>query len=212
MKLTTYFRSTAAYRVRIALNLKGIKHELVPINLLTGEHKHESFRQHNPDALLPTLETNGAVLTQSLAILEYIEDIHPQPTILSQEPIHRAYIRSLAQSVACDIHPLNNLRVCQYLVEQIGVDEETKMQWYFHWLQQGFDNLETRLRQSPHTGEYCFGDSPSLADICLVPQVYNANRFNFDLGPYPIIDRINARCLGIKAFADASPSHQADAP
>ncbi len=212
MKLTTYFRSTAAYRVRIALNLKGIKHELVPINLFTGEHKLPEFRQHNPDGLIPTLETEGQVLTQSMAILEYLEETHPQPALLPSDAILRAQVRGVAQTIASDMHPLNNLRVYQYLMSDMGVDETGKLQWYHHWLKQGFDGLEQRLSRANSTGFYCFGDLPSMADVCLVPQVYNAQRFEFSLKNYPTIHRINQHCLKHPAFAAARPEMQADAP
>jgi len=211
MKLTTYFRSTAAYRVRIALNLKGIDHELVPVNLLSGEHKNPAFALHNPDGLIPTLEIDQRILVQSIAILEYLEETHPQPALLPEGPLDRAYVRGLAQVVASDMHPLNNLRVYQYLMSDMGVSEQGKLTWYHHWLAQGFRGLELRLASSSNTGQCCFGDVPSMADICLIPQVYNANRFEFPLDDYPTIQRINEHCLNLPAFSQARPEQQPDA-
>lgn len=211
MKLTSYFRSTAAYRVRIALNLKGVEHEIVPVNLLTKEHHEPAFLEHNPDRLIPTLETGEQVLSQSMAILEYLEETYPEPTILPTNRVDRAVVRGLAQTIASDMHPLNNLRVLTYLKQTIGVDEATKLDWYHHWLEQGFKGLEARLSNNSKANPYCFGDTPSLADICLVPQVYNAVRFDFDLSPYPSIQAINEHCLSLPAFAQARPEIQPDA-
>lgn len=210
MKLTTYFRSTAAYRVRIALNIKQLKHELIPINLFTGEHKNDQFRKHNPDGLIPTLDTGDAVLAQSMAILEYLEESHPQPALLPKDPTERALVRGIAQTIASDIHPLNNLRVLKYLMSDMSVNEADKLKWYHHWLQQGFDSIEQRLANQS-TGKYCFGDTPTFADVCLIPQVYNAVRFEFALDEYPTIQAINQHCLNTAAFADARPEIQADA-
>lgn len=211
MKLTTYFRSTAAYRVRIALNLKGIDHELVPIDLFGGEQKHEGFLEHSPEGLVPTLSLEGQVVSQSMAILEYLEETHPQPAILPEDSIDRAYVRALAQTVVSDMHPLNNLRVYKYLMSDMGVDETGKLTWYHHWLAQGFNSIEKRLAGHPKTGQCCLGNTPTIADLCLIPQVYNANRFEFSLDDYPTIRRINEHCLSLPAFANASPSVQPDA-
>lgn len=213
LTLTTYFRSTAAYRVRIALNLKGLEHELVATNLLKdgGEHKTPKFLSKNPDGLIPTLATEGRVLAQSMAILEYLEERYPQPALLPNDLLDRAYLRGLAQTIASDMHPLNNLRVQQYLVNEMGVSEDQKLQWYHHWIATGFKGLETRLAQDPRTGLCCYGDEPSLADLCLVPQVYNALRFNCPMDDYPTIQKINDHCLSIDAFAKAAPERQADA-
>jgi maleylpyruvate isomerase len=211
MKLTSYFRSTAAYRVRIALKLKQITHEIVPINLLKREHHEPAFHEHNPDKLIPTLDTGEQVLSQSMAILEYLEEAHPDPAILPKNMMDRALVRGLAQTIASDMHPLNNLRVLTYLKQTIGVDEATKLDWYHHWLEQGFDSIETRLANNSKTGLCCFGNTPGLADICLVPQVYNAVRFEFDLAAYPTIQRINEHCLSLPAFATSRPEEQADA-
>jgi len=212
MRLTTYFRSTAAYRVRIALNLKGLEHELVPIHLLRngGEHHAVEFLASNPEGLIPTLETQGRVLTQSIAILEYLEEVYPEPAILPSAPLERAYLRGIAQSIASDIHPLNNLRVLQYLQNELDVSEDEKLSWYRQWVGSGFEAIETRLNNSQTTDLCCFGNSPTLADICLIPQVYNANRFDCSLDRYPTICRINDHCLSLQAFADAMPHRQTD--
>lgn len=213
MKLTTYFRSTAAYRVRVALNLKGIEHELEPIHLLRdgGEHKTPEYLDKNPDGLIPTLETQGRMLAQSMAILEYLEEKYPQPALLPEDLFDRAYLRGLAQTIASDIHPLNNLRVLQFLTNDLGVSEEQKIAWYHHWVASGFKGIETRLARNEKTGLCCFGDTPTLADVCLIPQVYNAVRFKCPLDDYPTIMRINEHCLSLDAFADAVPDKQADA-
>ncbi len=213
MILTSYFRSTAAYRVRIALNLKGLDHQLKPIHLLRagGEHKTPEYLSKNPDGLIPTLETEGRVLAQSIAILEYLEETYPEPALLPSNPLDRAYLRGLAQTIASDIHPLNNLRVLQYLVKQLGASEEQKLNWYHHWVATGFSGLETRLANNENTGLCCFGDSPSIADVCLIPQVYNAVRFDCPLEDYPTIMRINRHCLELDAFAKAVPDKQPDA-
>jgi len=213
MILNTYFRSTAAYRVRIALNLKGLAHELLPVNLLNdgGEHKTPEYLAKNPDGLVPTLETENRVLAQSIAILEYLEETYPKPALLPENPLDRAYLRGLAQTIASDIHPLNNLRVLQYLINDLGVSEEQKLKWYHHWVVSGFKGLETRLAQNEHTGYCCFGDTPTFADVCLIPQIYNAVRFNCPLDDYPTIQAINAHCLQLEAFAQSVPDIQPDA-
>lgn len=208
--LSTYFRSTAAYRVRIALNLKEIDHTLLPVNLLTGEHKQKVFLAQNPQGLLPTMQVGDAVLTQSMAILEYLEEAYPQNALLPKDALQRAAVRSFAHSVICDIHPLNNLRVLKYLVTDLAVSEQDKLSWYHHWLEQGFSALETQLAKGSQTTNFCFGKSPTLADVCLIPQIYNANRFEFDLSRYPHINRINEHCLKLSAFAKASPEQQPD--
>ena len=208
--LTTYFRSTAAYRVRIALNHKGIDHTLLPVNLLTGEHKEDSFLAHNPQGLLPTLKIDVAVVTQSMAILEYIEETYPQSALLPDDGLQRAAVRSLAHSIACDIHPLNNLRVLKYLVNEVNVDESGKLKWYHHWLELGFSAIEKQLAHNADRENFCFGSSVTMADVCLIPQVYNANRFNFDLSNYPLISEVNEHCLQLPAFAKSAPEHQPD--
>ncbi len=211
MKLTTYFRSTAAYRVRIALNLKQLQHELVPINLFTGEHKEAEFLAHNPDGLIPTLNTGEQVLVQSMAILEYLEEAYPEQPMLPKDNVGRAYVRGLAQTVISDMHPLNNLRVYTYLMSDMGVSESGKLKWYHHWLTQGFNSLEQKLANNPNTGKCCFEDSPTIADVCLIPQVYNAKRFEFALDDYPLVQKIDKHCLGLLAFEQARPEMQPDA-
>ncbi len=215
MKLYSYFRSSASYRVRIALNLKGLPYEVIPIHLLRngGEQLTPEYRQLNPDGLVPTLieEQSSAVLTQSLAIIEYLEETHPQIPLLPQDALDRAYVRGIAMSIACDIHPLNNLRVLRYLVRQLNVSEDEKNAWYRHWCEQGLAALETMLAKDKRVGDFCYGNTPSLADCCLIPQIANAQRLNCDLSRMPTLNRINAACLALDAFAQSAPSQQPDA-
>jgi maleylacetoacetate isomerase len=217
MKLYSYFRSSASYRVRIALNLKGLPYEVVPIHLLKngGEQNAPEYRELNPDALVPALideaAGNPAALTQSLAIIEYLEETHPEPALLPKNPADRAFVRSLALSIACEIHPLNNLRVLRYLVRNLKVDEESKNAWYKHWCEQGLTAIEATLARDSRVGKLCFGDTPTLADCCLVPQIANAQRFNCDLSKMPTIMRINDACLALDAFKNAAPANQPDA-
>ncbi|AMD00055.1 maleylacetoacetate isomerase [Halomonas chromatireducens] len=207
-----YFRSSAAYRVRIVLNLKGLAFEQVPVNLVKGEQRSETFRAHNPQGLVPALVTDdGTTLTQSLAICEYLDELHPSPALLPLEPAERARVRALAQLVACEIHPLNNLRVLKYLVNELKLDDEAKLAWYRHWVTGGFDALEAMLSREAGSGDFCHGDTPTLADVCLVPQVFNAERFECDLSAYPRIQRIVANCRALDAFHQASPEEQPDA-
>ncbi|MGI2147757.1 maleylacetoacetate isomerase [Shewanella baltica] len=215
MKLYGYWRSSAAYRVRIALNLKGISAEQLSVHLVSdgGEQHKAAYSALNPLELVPTLtlddELDADALSQSLAIIEYLDEIHPQTPLLPASALERAHVRAMALTVACEIHPLNNLRVLQYLTQTLGVDEAAKNTWYHHWVASGFAALETLLIR--HSGRYCFGDTVTLADLCLVPQVYNAQRFNVDLTPYPNIMRVWAECNQLEAFADAAPERQADA-
>lgn len=217
MKLYSYFRSSASYRVRIALNLKGLPYEVVPVHLLNngGEQFSPEYRQLNPDALVPALIDDAAspagALTQSLAIIEYLDETHPEPALLPKNAADRAYVRSLAMTIACEIHPLNNLRVLRYLVKQLKVDEESKNGWYRHWCEQGLASLETVLARDSRVGTFCFGESPTLADCCLVPQIANAQRFNCDLTQMPTIMRINQACLQLDAVVKAAPANQPDA-
>ncbi|RSZ57808.1 maleylacetoacetate isomerase [Massilia atriviolacea] len=213
MKLYTYFRSSAAYRVRIALNLKGVGYEAVPVHLLRngGEQRAPEYLAINPSGLVPSLQDKGTTLTQSIAILEYLEEVHPQVALLPRDALGRARVRSLALMVACDIHPLTNLRVLRHLVHQVGLPEEAKTEWYVHWLREGMAAIEAHLAHSPDTGRFCHGDTPTMADCCLVPQVFNARRFHVDLAPYPTIARIDAMCAALPAFAEAHPSRQPDA-
>lgn len=213
MKLYTYFRSSAAYRVRIALNLKGIVAEQLPVHLVRngGEQKLPAYRALNPQGLVPALEDEGALLTQSLAIMEYLEETHPKPALLPADAVGRARVRAIAQSIACEIHPLNNLRVLGYLGGELGLSDEQKRTWYQHWVCLGFEALEQQLARDAATGRFCHGDTPTFADCCLVPQVFNARRFDIDLSPYPTLQRIDAHCATLEAFAAAAPARQADA-
>lgn len=213
MKLYTYFRSSAAYRVRIALNLKGLQYEAVPVHLLRGggEQLQAAYRTVNPAALLPALEIDdGATLTQSMAIIEYLDETHPAVPLLPADPLGRARVRALALTVACDIHPLGNLRVLKYLVHELEVSDDAKAAWSRHWIGEGFAALEAMLANAPSTGRYCHGDTPTLADCCLVPQVFNALRFEVDMTRFPTIARIHAACSELDAFSDAHPSKQPD--
>jgi maleylpyruvate isomerase len=213
MKLYDYFRSSAAYRVRIGLNLKGLGYETIPVHLVRdgGEQLKPEYRAVNPSGLVPALQDGDAVITQSLAILEYLDEMHPMAPLLPRDALGRARVRSLALMIACDIHPINNLRVLRYLVKQGGLSEEAKNAWYVHWVQEGFGALEEHLSGSADTGRFCHGDSPTLADCLLVPQVFNALRFGIDLSPYPTIVRIDAACQAVEAFAAAHPSRHPNA-
>jgi maleylacetoacetate isomerase len=215
MKLYSYFRSSAAFRVRIALNLKGLSHDIVPVHLLKngGEQFSAEYRKLNPDALVPTLvdDASADTVTQSLAIIEYLEEMHPVPPLLPQDAHDRAYVRGIALSIACDIHPLNNLRVLRYLVRELHVDEDRKNAWYRHWCEQGLAAIEARLVSAGRAGKFCYRDTPTLADCCLIPQVANALRMQCDVSKIPTIMRINEACLALDAFANAAPDRQPDA-
>jgi len=210
MKLYTYFRSSAAFRVRIALNLKGLAYEPTFVHLAKGEHRAPAYGEVNPQALLPTLEDGGRLLTQSLAILEYLEETHPVPPLLPKNPFERARVRSLAMLVACEVHPVNNLRVLQHLKRALGQSEEQVNAWYRHWIGDGLAKLEADLAR-PDTGIYCHGNLPSIADCCLVPQVFNAQRYQCDTSPYPTVMRVFAACMKLDAFDLAQPAKQPDA-
>jgi maleylacetoacetate isomerase len=207
MKLYDYFRSTACYRVRIALNIKGLPYEIIPIHLIDngGEQHSPEYHKLNPQELIPSLEVNGQIISQSLAIMQYLEEIYPEVPLLPHTPLEKAQVRSLALMIACDMHPLNNLRVLNYLKKQFMANEEQVMQWYHHWLKAGFDAFEEKLQAIERSKPVCWGDALSWADICLIPQVYNAHRFNFPMENYPIINEINAYCLNTVAFKNASP-------
>ncbi|MDY7116071.1 maleylacetoacetate isomerase [Halomonas sp. SSL-5] len=208
-----YFRSSATYRVRIALNLKGFDYDQSPVNLVKGEQREAANLGRHPLGMVPSLITDeGVTLTQSMAICEYLDERYPEPPLLPADVTERARVRSLAQMVACEIHPLNNLRVLKYLVGELGGDDEAKLTWYRHWIAEGFQALETILTAEAGTGDFCHGNLPSLADICLVPQVYNAERFECDLSAYPTIQRITANCRALPAFQQAAPEAQPDAP
>lgn len=211
MKLYTFFRSSAAYRVRIALNLKHLDWEHRGVHLRRDEQRRPEYRALNPQGLVPTLVDGEHVLTQSLAICEYLEERHPEPPLLPRSPADRARVRALAYVVACEIHPLNNVRVLSYLTDTLGMDETQKLTWYRHWVAQGLDALENMLAGDTRTGRYCHGDTPTLADVCLVPQVANAVRFECDLTPYPTVRRINETSLELPEFDRARPERQPDA-
>ncbi|HKS88016.1 MAG TPA: maleylacetoacetate isomerase [Stellaceae bacterium] len=210
MKLYGYFRSSAAFRVRIALNLKGLGHDSAFIHLRRGDQAGEAFRAVNPQGLVPALEIDGERLIQSLPIIEYLDERHPEPPLLPADAAGRARVRGLAAIVACDIHPLNNLRVLRYLTHALGHDETALAAWYNHWIADGFRAFERLLAGDRRTGAFCHGDRPGLADIALVPQVVNAERYRLDLGPYPTITRIFETCMQLDAFAAAHPTRQPD--
>lgn len=210
MKLYDYFRSSAAYRVRIAMNLKGLTADREFIHLRKGDQRGEAYRAINPQKLVPTLIDGDVTLAQSLAIIEYLNETKAGPALLPSDPVGRARVRQLAQIIACDIHPINNLRILGYLTGKLGLSEEQRDEWYRHWVKEGFEALETLL-QDKATGLFCHGDQPTLADICLVPQVFNGLRFKVDMNPYPVINRIYAQCNTLEAFAEAKPDVQPDA-
>ena len=213
LRLYTYFRSSAAYRVRIALNLKGLAYEAIPVHLLRGggEQHTPEFVDRNPAHLVPVLEAEASVLTQSLAIIEYLEETYPVPALLPAQPVERARVRALALTIACDIHPLNNLRVMRYLGAKLGASEEARSEWSRHWIELGFSVLELHLAESGSGKRYCYGDTPTLADCCLVPQVFNALRMKCVLDGYPTLMRIYESCMHLPAFERAAPGAQPDA-
>ncbi|WP_373379166.1 maleylacetoacetate isomerase [Cupriavidus nantongensis] len=213
LKLYSYFRSSASFRVRIALELKGLSYDYVPVHLLKegGQQLKPEFRALNPDGLVPALVDGEHVLQQSLAIVEYLDEVHPEPKLLPGTALDRAYVRGLAQEIACEIHPLNNLRVLKYLKHTVGVTDEVKDAWYRHWIELGFASLQANLDRSGKAGRFCLGDTPTLADLCLVPQVFNAQRFNIDVARYPAIAKIYETCMALPAFQKAEPKSQPDA-
>ncbi len=211
--LYTYFRSSAAYRVRIAMNLKGLdaKHVFVHLNRNGGEQFGEAFKAVNPQALVPVLSDEGLQISQSLAIMEYLDEVYPQVPLLPSTPGDRAFVRQLALGIACDIHPINNLRVLKYLTGAMGISEDKKAEWIAHWISLGLQATEAQIQQHGRSGAFCFGDTPTLTDCCLVPQIFSAQRFNVDLSAYPALKAIFAACQALPAFAKAAPSQQADA-
>ncbi len=212
MKLYGYWRSSAAYRVRIAVGLKGLEVEHVYVDLARGEQQSEEYGRLNPQRIVPTLVDDEVVVAQSLAIIEYLEEKFPEPRLLPTQPAERARVRSLAQIVACEMHPVNTIRLHGYLEKKMGVDEEHRKIWYRDWIARGFAALEARLASEAGTGRFCHGDSPGMADCCLVPQVYNARLNDCDLAPYPTIRRIEEACLELPAFRNAAPEVQPDYP
>jgi maleylacetoacetate isomerase len=211
MKLYTFFRSSAAFRVRIALNLKGLQYESLPKAFARNEHRAPEYLALNPQGLIPALATDGVVLSQSLAIIEYLNERHPTPPLLPGDPIDRARVRSMAMAIACEIHPLNNLRVLNYLRDSLRQDDEGVGTWYRHWVGEGFSGLEAQAREFSVKGRYCFGDAVSIADVLLVPQMFNARRFKTDLTPFPTLVGISAHLEALPAFAAARPEVQPDA-
>lgn len=212
IKLYSYFRSSASFRVRIALAYKGVPYEYAAIHLLRdgGQQFTEAFRALNADALVPVVEVDDHLLTQSLAIIEYLEETAPEPPLLPRDVVERAYVRSIASAIACEIHPLNNLRVLRYLVRTLGVTEEQKNVWYCHWVEQGLASLEARLVADDRSGSFALGDMVTMADVFIVPQIFNAQRMNCVLSNMPTLMRIFENCMRIAAFIDAQPSKQPD--
>ncbi|PVE24387.1 maleylacetoacetate isomerase [Microvirga sp. KLBC 81] len=207
MRLYTYFRSSAAYRVRIALNLKGVPYESVAVNLLKGEQREEAYRAINPQKRIPSLDIGGTTLIQSPAILEYLDEVYPEPPMLPVGAVNRAKVRAIASIIGCDIHPLNNLGSLSYLKKKLGHDQSTADAWYAHWVREGFDAIEALIEPGP----YACGSRVTLADLYLVPQVFNARRFNISLDAYPKIVAVDAACADLRAFQDAAPERQPDA-
>ena len=214
LQLYSYWRSSAAYRVRIGLNLKGLAYEIVPIHLVKdgGQQHSEAYRGFNPQELVPTLGHGQRRMGQSLAILEYVDEVWPEPPLLPATARARQRVRALSLLVACDVHPLNNLRVLQYFEREWNVPQLERDAWVKHWIEDGFRAAEAMLAGHPSTGDFCEGDTPTLADCCLIPQVYNARRFGVDMAAYPTLQRIEAACLALPAFDAARPENQPDAP
>jgi maleylacetoacetate isomerase/maleylpyruvate isomerase len=211
MELHNYFRSSASYRVRIALALKGIDYVYKPVHLTKNEHLDESYAAVSASRLVPLLKDGDALITQSLAICEYLEETHPEPPLLPKDPLGRARVRSLALDIACEIHPLNNLRVLRYLVRDLKVSEDDKNRWYAHWVETGIEAVERQLAGHPATGRFCHGDTPTLADVVLVPQIFNARRMNCRLNHVPSVMRVVDECMALPAFDDTQPSKCPDA-
>lgn len=218
MKLYNYFRSSASFRVRIALALKGLSYEYIPVHLARGDHKLPDYAGISADGLVPLLEVDGERLSQSMAIIEYLDETHPEPALMPQDLVGRAKVRALAQAIACEIHPLNNLRVLKYLVKQLKVDDEAKNTWYRHWVREGLESFERQLQtlaaQRRQAGlppsVYCYGDTPTLADCCLVPQIFNGQRFDVHLDGLPLTMATFDACMKLPAFQQAQPSNCPD--
>lgn len=213
IQLYSYFRSSASYRVRIALHLKGQAYDTIPVHLLNngGEQFAPEFSAKNPQSLVPMMEEEGHHITQSLAMLEYLEERFPTPALLPSGLLDRAHVREIALAISCDIHPLNNLRVLRMLKQDLGLGDDVKQQWIQHWVKLGFNALETQLAVSSQRGRFCFGDTPTMADCCLIPQIFNARRFDVDMTPYPTLVAIEATCNELNAFQMAAPGAQPDA-
>jgi len=211
--LYSYWRSSASYRVRAALNLKQIEYRIEPVHLVRdgGEQRRPEYLSLNPQGLVPLLLDGPRRISQSLAIIEYLDETRPEPALLPADPAGRARVRSLAQVIACEVSPLQNLRVLNYLSEDLGVSDEQRQAWIQRWIRLGFETLETRLATDHETGEFCHRDHPGMADVVLIPQIFNGLRFGCDLTPYPTLQRINAACLDMDAFKRAAPEAQPDA-
>ena len=211
MKLYTFFRSSASFRVRIAMNYKGLRYEPALVILPKAEHLDAKYTSINSQGLVPALDDGGHILTQSLAIIEYLDEAHPGPKLLPADPLDRAYVRAFSQIIACEIHPLNNLRTLKHVRKSYKLDEEGVNAWYRHWIADGFRMLESFLLDNKKSGKYCFRDQITMADCCLVPQVFNAQRYKCDLAPYPTVMRIHEACMQLEPFIQAQPSKQPDA-
>ena len=209
MKLYNYFRSSASFRVRIALGIKGLPFEYVSVHIAKGEHKKPEYANLAADTLVPLLDMGADKLSQSMAIIEYLDETHPAPALLPADALGRARVRALAQSIACEIHPLNNLRVLKYLVKELKLDEEAKNAWYRHWVRDGLASFEKQLAQLP-AGKFCYGDTPTLADCCLVPQIFNGQRFNCDFSGLPRTMAAFEACMQLSAFDKAQPKNCPD--
>ena len=205
MKLHNYFRSSASFRVRIALELKGLAYEYIPVHIARGDHKKPPYAALSADMLVPMLEIDGEKLSQSMAIIEYLDEKHPAPALLPPDAAGRAKVRALAQSIACEIHPVNNLRILKYLVRELKLDEEAKNKWYRHWCREGLEAFERQLAQWP-AARYCYGDTPTLADCCLVPQIFNARRFDVSFEGLPRTMAAFDACMALPAVQKAQPS------
>jgi maleylpyruvate isomerase len=210
LTLYNYFRSSASFRVRIALNLKGLDYKEIPVHLINqgGEQHSAEYQKINPQSLVPAFVDNDKIITQSLAIIEYLEDIHPTPALLPKDPYLKSLVRAFSLAIAADIHPLNNLRVLKYLINDAGLNEDKKNQWYQHWMAKGLSALEKMLQHSSETGDFCFGNTPTMADVLLIPQMYNARRFSCDVNAYPTLLRIDAHCQTLPAFKKAWPQEE----
>lgn len=211
MQLHNYFRSSASYRVRIALALKGLEYDYLPVHLAKNEHLTQGFGAMSPAHLVPLLKDGDAVLTQSLAIMEYLDEVHPEPPLLPGDALARARVRALTLDIACEIHPLNNLRVLRYLVHDLKLSEDDKNRWYRHWVETGLETVERQLSSHPATGRFCHGDTPTMADCALVPQIHNAQRFDCRLEHVPTVMRIFGECMQLDAFGKTQPSACPDA-
>mgnify|MGYP000159196413 CR=1 FL=1 len=212
LKLYDYFRSSAAYRARIALNLKGLEYDSIPVHLTRGggEQFGSDYSAVNPQHLVPALVDGDLTVNQSMAIIEYLDEVYPDPAILPRDAAGRAHVRALAQIVACDIHPVNNLRIRKYIVEELGCSEDQRDTWMRHWITKGFEAYEAFLAAQPNRGRFSYGDTPSMADICLIPQIFNARAAKADLDPFPLIRAVDEACQALPAFQNAHPSKQPD--